>query len=177
MQQAAFQRALGNLRLNGRGMFSSGAGRRQGQHASTIGAADRLRRHRYAVRSRSGHCTGNRRPAAAGGRAAQGKALLIGSADWDTDPAILAASPLAGAVYPAVDDTGYLALKADYQARFGGSPHPLATIAYTAAILANAAPLAKSKPPYTSAELTTPAGSAAVTGCSASCPTAAANMP
>ncbi|MDR3476100.1 MAG: penicillin-binding protein activator [Devosia sp.] len=89
---------------------------------------------------------------------AQGKALLIGSADWDNDPAILATPYLAGAVYPAVDDAGYRALQPDYAARFGGNPHPLATIAYTATILANAAPLALANPRYNVQALTIPGG-------------------
>jgi branched-chain amino acid transport system substrate-binding protein len=88
----------------------------------------------------------------------QGKALLIGSADWDTDPAILAAPYLAGAVYPAVDDVGYQAMKPDYISKFGTAPHPLATIAYTATILANASALSMTTPRYTTAELTLPGG-------------------
>lgn len=88
----------------------------------------------------------------------QGKLLIIGSADWDGDAAILGTPYLAGAVYPAVDDTGYRALQPEYRARFGSDPHPLATIAYTAAILANAAPLARAEPPYGAAQLTAPGG-------------------
>jgi hypothetical protein len=87
-----------------------------------------------------------------------GKALIIGSADWDNDPEILSAPFLAGAVYPAVDDTGARTLAPDYTARFGGKPHPLATIAYTAVVLANAAPLAKANPPYNAGLLTSPGG-------------------
>jgi len=87
-----------------------------------------------------------------------GKLLIIGSADWDNDQAILQSPALVGAVYPAVDDTGYRALLPEYAARFGGNPHPLATIAYTAAILANAAPLALTNPRYNAAALTVPGG-------------------
>jgi hypothetical protein len=90
--------------------------------------------------------------------APQGKALIVGSADWDGDTTITSTPYLVGAVYPAVDDTGYLALKAEYTARFGGTPHPLATVAYTAAILANASPLSMSNPKYGAAQLTTPGG-------------------
>ncbi|HVW91753.1 MAG TPA: penicillin-binding protein activator [Devosia sp.] len=87
-----------------------------------------------------------------------GKALIIGSADWDNDPAILSSSFLAGAVYPAVDDSGLKALEPDYNAKFGGKPHPLATIAYTAVVLANAKPLALGHPPYGAGLLTSPGG-------------------
>jgi branched-chain amino acid transport system substrate-binding protein len=86
----------------------------------------------------------------------QGKVLIVGSADWDRDPAILATPALAGAVYPAVDPAGYAALRPEYAARFGSDPHPLATIAYTAAILANAPPLVDSR--YSAAQLTMPGG-------------------
>jgi ABC-type branched-subunit amino acid transport system substrate-binding protein len=88
----------------------------------------------------------------------QGKVLVIGSADWDRDTTIVATPYLAGAVYPAVDDIGYRALEPEYVERFGSEPHPLATIAYTAAILANAGPLARAKPPYGRDQLTAPGG-------------------
>ena len=48
---------------------------------------------------------------------------------------------LNGAIYPAVDDKGYQAILPLYQQKFGGTPHPLVTIAYTAVILANASSL------------------------------------
>lgn len=83
-------------------------------------------------------------------------ALFIGSADWDGDPAILGTRYLAGAVYPAVDPSGLKTLAPQYTARFGGAPNPLATIAYTAVTLANAAPLARAR--YSAAVLTSPAG-------------------
>ena len=83
---------------------------------------------------------------------------MIGSADWDGDPAIASSSYLVGAVYPALDPAGLKTLRPQYAARFGSDPNPLATIAYTAAILANAAPLAKGKPRYSAAALTNPAG-------------------
>jgi len=157
VQQAAFQIVAAGLGIAPRSVFSYGSDTDQRSIASTLGPQiNRGMVDAVFMPDRAGAPGFAKLLRTAG--APPGKALLIGSADWDTDPAILAASPLAGAVYPAIDDTGYLALKADYQAKFGGSPHPLATIAYTAAILANAAPLAKSKPPYTSAELTTPGG-------------------
>jgi branched-chain amino acid transport system substrate-binding protein len=90
------------------------------------------------------------------GGGAAGRALIVGSADWDQDPAILAAPGLNGAIYPAVDDTGYRALRTEYTARFGSDPHPLATIAYTAVVLANAAPLAAGR--YSAPLLTMPGG-------------------
>ena len=59
----------------------------------------------------------------------QGKVQIIGSADWNGDQAIASTPYLSGAVYPAVDDTGYQALAPEYTAKVGGTPHPLSTIA------------------------------------------------
>ena len=89
---------------------------------------------------------------------APGTVQLIGSADWDGDPSILNTTALAGAVFPAVDDAGYNALLPEYQQKFGSAPHKLATIAYTATILANAGSLATGSPKYDRAQLTLPAG-------------------
>ena len=79
-----------------------------------------------------------------------GRVLLVGSADWQGDAAILQSSQLSGAIYPSVDDGGLNAIRGDYQARFGTQPHPLATIAYTATILANVKTLSMASPPYNS---------------------------
>lgn len=92
--------------------------------------------------------------AAAGARQVQ----IIGSADWDHDPAIQNSAALAGAVYPAPDPAGLNAIRADYQRQFGAAPHPMATIAYTATILANVNTLSLSNPPYGPAALTNPQG-------------------
>lgn len=73
---------------------------------------------------------------------------IVGSADWEGDPAIASAAGLSGAIYPAVDPAGMMAISADYQRQFGGMPHPLATIAYTATILANVNTLSMANPPY-----------------------------
>ncbi len=89
---------------------------------------------------------------------APGSVQLVGSADWDGDPSILNTTTLAGAVFPAVDDAGYNALLPEYQAKYGSAPHKLATIAYTATILANAGSLANATPRYNQAQLTLPAG-------------------
>jgi ABC-type branched-subunit amino acid transport system substrate-binding protein len=89
---------------------------------------------------------------------APGKVQLIGSADWDGDPSILNTTTLAGAIFPAIDDTGYNAMLPEYQAKFGSAPHKFATIAYTATILANAGSLANGTPKYDRAQLTLPAG-------------------
>jgi ABC-type branched-subunit amino acid transport system substrate-binding protein len=83
---------------------------------------------------------------------------VIGSAEWEGDPAIAASPFLASALYPAVDDAGYRAILPEYQARFGGTPHRLTTLAYTATILANAAPLSRATPPYNAPALTNPQG-------------------
>lgn len=85
-----------------------------------------------------------------------GKVQLVGSADWNNDSTIANTPYLSGAIYPATDDAGYRTLSADYQAMFGRPPHPLATVAYTAVILANATSLATAK--YPPAQLTAPGG-------------------
>lgn len=83
---------------------------------------------------------------------------IVGSADWDGDPAIAAASQLTGAIYPSVDPAGRAAISADYAARFGGQPHALATIAYTATILANVNTLSMAPQPYNATLLTAATG-------------------
>ncbi|HWA18737.1 MAG TPA: penicillin-binding protein activator [Devosia sp.] len=88
----------------------------------------------------------------------QGQIQFIGSADWNADQNILNSPYLAGAVFPAVDDAGYNALLPQYTAKFGGTMHALATIAYTATILANSSSLALGTPKYDRAQLTIPGG-------------------
>jgi branched-chain amino acid transport system substrate-binding protein len=83
---------------------------------------------------------------------------LVGSADWATDPALLANPALVGAVFPAVDEVGLNAIRADYQSRFGSAPPQMATIAYTATILANVNTLSLATPPYSPQLLTSPSG-------------------
>lgn len=83
---------------------------------------------------------------------------IVGSADWEGDPAIAAAAQLVGAIYPAVDPSGLATIGADYQARFNSQPHPLATIAYTATILANVNTLSLANPPYNPALMTAASG-------------------
>ena len=83
---------------------------------------------------------------------------IVGSADWNGDPTILATAYLNGAIYPAVDDKGYQAILPLYQQKFGGTPHPLVTIAYTAVILANASTLSLAQPRYNLTLLTAPGG-------------------
>lgn len=83
---------------------------------------------------------------------------LVGSADWANDPALLGNPALAGAIFPAVDEAGLNAIRADYAARFGGNPPQMATIAYTATILANVNTLSLATPPYEASLLTNPAG-------------------
>lgn len=83
---------------------------------------------------------------------------IVGSSDWAGDAAILAAPGLQGAIYPAVDEAGYNAIVGEYAARFGGRPHQLATLAYTAVILANVNRLSLATPPYDTTLLTAPGG-------------------
>ena len=83
---------------------------------------------------------------------------IIGSADWNNDPNIAATAFLQGAIYPAVDDKGFQAILPQYQQRFGSTPHPFVTIAYTAVILANVSSLSMGTPRYDRTLLTAPAG-------------------
>ncbi|MCR6671060.1 penicillin-binding protein activator [Devosia ginsengisoli] len=83
---------------------------------------------------------------------------IVGSADWEGDPAIAGATQLSGAIYPAVDPAGMTAIRADYQRQFGGQPHALATIAYTAVILANVNTLSMATPPYNPVLMTSAQG-------------------
>jgi hypothetical protein len=89
---------------------------------------------------------------------APGSLQLIGSGDWNNDAAIANTTALAGAIFPAVDEAGLRALSTEYQARYGAAPHPLATLAYTATILANASSLSNATPRYDRAMLTIPTG-------------------
>jgi hypothetical protein len=84
--------------------------------------------------------------------------LVVGSADWDNDGRLAQAPGLTGAVYPAVDPSGLMAISAEYQARFGSPPPQLATLAYTAVILANVKTLSLSNPRYEAAALTAVSG-------------------
>ncbi len=83
---------------------------------------------------------------------------LVGSADWANDPSLTANPALVGAVFPAVDEVGLNAIRADYQSRFGSAPPQMATIAYTATILANVNTLSLATPPYSPQLLTNPSG-------------------
>lgn len=83
---------------------------------------------------------------------------IVGSADWANDPGLLANPALARAIFPAVDEAGLNAIRADYQRQFGAAPPQMATIAYTATILANVNTLSLANPPYSQALLTNPSG-------------------
>jgi len=154
-QQAAFQQVTPGLGIAAKGTFSfSAAAQASGIIAQlapqlTSGAIDTL-----FIPDRASAPSIGAMVAQAG--VPPGKVLLVGSADWDMDPAITATPSLNGAIYPAVDDSGYQALKAEYVTKFAGNPHPLATIAYTAVILANAKPLVAAR--YSAAALTMPGG-------------------
>lgn len=83
---------------------------------------------------------------------------IVGSADWEGDPTIAASPQLVGAIYPAVDSNGLATITPDYQAMFNSQPHALATIAYTATILANVNTLSLANPPYNPALMTAASG-------------------
>lgn len=87
-----------------------------------------------------------------------GRVQLIGSADWNNDPAIANTTSLAGAIFPALDESGLATLTNEYQARYGQAPHPFATLAYTSVILANARSLSGATPRYERSLLTSSAG-------------------
>ncbi len=92
------------------------------------------------------------------GGIAAGRVQLVGSGDWNGDPSIANTTSLAGAIFPAPDQAGLNALTTEYQAKFGTAPHPFATLAYTATILANAKSLANGTPRYDRGLLASPAG-------------------
>ncbi|MET3927652.1 penicillin-binding protein activator [Devosia sp. 2618] len=83
---------------------------------------------------------------------------IVGSAEWDGDPGIMSSAGLSGAIYPAVDPSGMAAISGDYQRQFGGHPNGLATIAYTATILANVNTLSMANPPYNPGLMTSSTG-------------------
>lgn len=83
---------------------------------------------------------------------------IVGSADWAGDATLAGNPALVGAVFPAVDEAGLNAIRAEYQTRFGAAPPQMATIAYTATILANVNTLSMAMPPYTPQLLTNPSG-------------------
>ncbi len=83
---------------------------------------------------------------------------IIGSLDWAGELRIPQTPFLIGAIYPAVDDAGLAALTPAYEAQYGTPPHALATISYTAALLANSQSLSQSLPPYDRNQLTRPSG-------------------
>lgn len=83
---------------------------------------------------------------------------ILGSQDWDGDPTIQATPFLEGAYYPAPRPQGFERLKSDYLTAFGGEPHPLATFAYTAVLLANTPALATATPRYDRLQLTAQRG-------------------
>ena len=87
-----------------------------------------------------------------------GSVQLIGSADWNNDAAIANTTSLAGAIFPAVDESGLMALTTEYQAKYGQAPHPFATLAYTSVILANARSLSGATPRYERSLLTSSSG-------------------
>lgn len=157
IQEAAFRQAAADLGLTVRGIYSfsdeAGARRAVEQAVPVLreGAVDALFIPDRATAPSLGILLES-----AG--IARERLTLIGSADWDGDAAILASAYLSGAVYPAVDQSGLATLGPDYQARFGTAPHPFATFAYTAVLLANSSALSLASPPYDVTQLTRPSG-------------------
>ena len=156
IQQSAFQQAAADLGLRIVGMYNFGSETEArnviaqitptlaARQVDTLFLPDRATAPSFGVLLQQANVP-------AGGQ------LIVGSADWNTDPQILATPYLNGAIYPALDDKGYQAILPQYQQRFGSAPHPLVTIAYTAVILANASTLSQAQPKY-NAQLLTAAG-------------------
>ncbi|MCF6301806.1 MAG: penicillin-binding protein activator [Devosiaceae bacterium] len=84
--------------------------------------------------------------------------MIIGSLNWSGDVVIEQTPYLAGAIYPAVDDTGLAALRPAYEAQFNATPHALSTISYTAVLLANSRTLSQAQPPFNQGILISPSG-------------------
>jgi ABC-type branched-subunit amino acid transport system substrate-binding protein len=157
IQQAAFQQAAADLGLRIVGMYSFGSETEarnviaqigptlSARQVDTLFLPDRATAPSFGVLLQQANIP-------AGGQ------LIVGSADWNGDPQILATPYLNGAIYPALDDKGYQAILPQYQQRFGGAPHPLVTIAYTAVVLANASTLSLAQPRYNASLLTAPGG-------------------
>jgi ABC-type branched-subunit amino acid transport system substrate-binding protein len=91
-------------------------------------------------------------------KVAGGAIQIVGSADWNADQNIMNTPWLSGAIYPAVDDAGYQAVLPLYQQKFGGTPHPFVTLAYTGVVLANVSALSMGTPRYDRTLLTSPSG-------------------
>jgi ABC-type branched-subunit amino acid transport system substrate-binding protein len=156
IQQSAFQQAAADLGLRIVGMYTFGSETEarsviaqvtptlNARQADTLFLPDRATAPSFGVLLQDAKVP-------AGGQ------LIVGSADWNNDPQILATPYLNGAIYPALDDKGYQAILPQYQQRFGEAPHPLVTVAYTAVILANASTLSQAQPKY-NAQLLTAAG-------------------
>jgi ABC-type branched-subunit amino acid transport system substrate-binding protein len=157
IQQAAFQQAAADLGLRIVGMYTFGSEAEArdvvGRIAPTLlaGQVDTLFLPDRATAPSFGTLLGE-------AKVPPGGIQIVGSADWNGDPAIVAAPYLQGAIYPSVDDAGYRAILPLYQQKYGGTPHPLVTIAYTAVILANASALSLAMPKYDRALLTAPGG-------------------
>lgn len=89
---------------------------------------------------------------------AGGAIQIVGSADWNGDQNIVNTPWLSGAIYPAVDDAGYQAVLPLYTQKYGKTPHPFVTLAYTGVVLANVSALSMGTPRYDRALLTSAAG-------------------
>jgi branched-chain amino acid transport system substrate-binding protein len=157
IQQSAFQQAASDLGVRIVGMYNFGSESEArdvvAQLAPTLlaGQVDTLFLPDRATAPSFGALLGE-------AKVPPGGIQIVGSADWNGDPAIGNTPYLQGAVYPAVDDKGFQAILPLYQQKFGGTPHPFVTIAYTAVILANASSLSLASPKYDRALLTAPGG-------------------
>ncbi len=69
-------------------------------------------------------------------RKAGSSARLLGTELWNTEPALAAARPMAGAWFAAVSDSLYGQFSAKYRARFGKGPFRLASLGYDSVLLA-----------------------------------------
>lgn len=68
--------------------------------------------------------------------AATGSYLLMGTELWNTEPGLGRSAALKDAIFAAVPDQRFVSMSRRYQARFGGTPSRLASLAYDSVLLA-----------------------------------------
>ena len=92
-------------------------------------------------------------------KVAGGAIQIVGSADWNGDQNIIEHALARGRALPRRRRCRLPGAAAALPAqKFGGTPHPFVTLAYTGVVLANVSSLSLGTPRYDRAQLTTPAG-------------------
>ena len=72
--------------------------------------------------------------------AAPGSYLLMGTELWNTEPGLGRSAALKDAIFASVPDQRFQSMSRRYQARFGGTPSRLASLAYDSVLLVASAP-------------------------------------